>query len=314
MIIETSSRLHFGIIDLSREFPREYGALGVMIKGGFRIEISRVEEGLQVEGDDDVVKEVNRVYKKLSRSYTFEHGYRVKVLRQVPRHIGLGSTTQLHLGVSMGILKSEGYEVGLKELADIVGRSRHSAIGTYGFKHGGFILEGGKAHPEEIPPLTFRIEVPENWRFVIVRPKEIKGYDEIEERPILKEMKVDIKIPRGISHHVVMGILPALRTGNIEEFGRHLSDIQRLVGESFSPYQGGVFHPAIAEVIEALKDMTYGAGQSSWGPTAYGLTDKEKAEGVKERIMDWLDTRGIDANVWIAEPQNRGAVIESSDV
>ncbi len=310
MIVETSSRLHFGIIDISREFLREYGALGVMIKGGFRIEILPSGDGLEVKGDDGVVKEVKRVYKKLTRHYEVKKGYRIKVLRQVPRHIGLGSTTQLHLGVSMGILKHEGYEAGLKELATVVGRSRYSAIGTYGFKYGGFILEGGKVHDEEIPPMTAHFDTPEDWRFVIVRPKKIQGYDEVEEKPILRNMKVDVEIPRGISHNVVMGILPAIRTENIKDFGYHLSEIQRLVGESFSTYQGGTFHPAITDIIHKLNEITYGAGQSSWGPTAYGLTEKEDAGSVKGCIIDWLDREGKDAQVWVAQPENDGVVIE----
>ncbi len=310
MMIETASRLHFGIIDMSRKFIREYGALGVMIKGGFRIEIIPVEEGLEVEGDKDVVKEVRDVYDNISAYHELKEGYHIKVLRKVPRHIGLGSTTQLHMGVGMGILKNEGYDVGLNKLAEVVGRSRYSAIGTYGFKYGGFILEGGKAHPEEIPPLTAHFDVPDDWRFVIVCPKEIQSYDENEERPIMDELQVDARYPRGISHHILMGILPAIKNGDIQDFGYHLAKLQRLVGESFSTYQGGVFHPAIADVIDKLNDITYGAGQSSWGPTAYGLTTKEKSADVKKRISEWLDKEGKDAHIWVAQPENGGVVIE----
>lgn len=306
MIIESSSRLHFGIIDISREFSRQYGALGVMIKGGFRIEITPVSDGLIVEGDEHVVREVKAVHQRLDSRYGLERGYRIKVLRQVPRHIGLGSTTQLHMGISMGILTAEGHQVRSGEIASVVGRSRYSAIGTHGFQHGGFILEGGKCGADDIPPMTARYDTPEDWRFVIVCPEDIKGYDEVQEKPILKRMKVDVDIARGISHHIVMGILPAISTGDIANFGLHLHRLQRLVGESFLPYQGGIFHPVIEDIIHELNDITYGAGQSSWGPTAYGLTHMDRADDVRGHIVDWLSEKGLDAHVWVAEPNNRG--------
>ncbi len=311
MIIETSSRLHFGIIDMSREFIYQYGALGLMIKGGFKIEINPVDEGFTVEADPDVVNEINKICKKLKKHYELNDGYHIKVLRKVPRHIGLGSTTQLHMGVSSGILKLAGHDVSLKEIAGVVGRSRYSAIGTYGFKYGGFILEGGKVLSEEIPPLLTRMDVPEHWRFVIVSPKNVEAYDEDEERPIMDEMKVDMEFPQNICHHIVMGILPSLKSKDIEDFGFHLSKLQRLVGESFEPFQGGVFHPAISEVIAELDKVTHGAGQSSWGPTAYGLIEAEKADKIKKHMVKWLNNKNIDAYVLIAEPSNHGAMIRT---
>lgn len=309
MKLETSSRLHFGIIDLSRKFVREYGALGVMIEGGYQIDISPCKGGSDIQGDEHIVKEVKAVHKRLDERYDLKSGYEIKVLRQVPRHIGLGSTTQLHMGIGAGILRSEGIEVSLKELAMAVGRSRYSAIGTYGFKHGGFILEGGKAYPDEIPPLTARYDVPEDWRFLIVCPKDIQSYDEDDEKPIMEELKVDPMYPRQISHHIIMGMLPALKSKDIEDFGYHLSKIQHLVGESFSGYQGGVFHPAIEDVIHKMDDITYGAGQSSWGPTAYGLIDVDNADIVKEKMEHWLRKQGMDAYLWLAKPVNHGVLI-----
>lgn len=308
MIIETSSRLHFGIIDMSREFKRGYGALGTMIKGGFRIEIQRSKNhnSIVVEGEDEVIKEVKTIYKRLVSEYDIKHGYDINVIRQVPRHIGLGSTTQLHMGVGMGLLNAEGQEAGLKKIASVVGRSRYSAIGTYGFEYGGFILEGGKSRANEVPPITARYEMPEDWRFLIVCLEDIKGYDEVQEKPILKKMKVDVEFAKGISHHIVMGILPSIKTRDIVDFGYHLYQIQRLVGLSFSPYQGGIFHPAIEDVIRELNETTYGAGQSSWGPTAYGLTDIENIDSVKDNICEWLDEHDKKAKVWVGVPENSG--------
>lgn len=310
MIVKTPSRIHLGIIDLSREFNREYGALGLMVKGGYCIEVEK-GDGLEVEGTPKEKKEVGMVYEGLVKRYGLDTGFKVKVRNSVPRHVGLGSTTQLKMGTAGAMLREAGVEHDLREMARTVGRSRFSAIGTYGFIHGGFILEGGKDSPERVPPLTARLETPEDWRFVIVWPDRLSTYDEVQERPVMKNVKVPVDYPQRISHHVVMGVLPALVDGDICSFGHHISHIQRLVGDSFSPYQGGTFHPVVTDVVDELGKLTYGAGQSSWGPTAYGITTKDEEPSVRENILSWLSENNRTAQVWTGEPDNQGAVFTS---
>ncbi len=313
MIIKTPSRLHMGIIDLSREFIRSYGALGLTIKGGFNIEIDKQKKGLTINANERNAKEVRQVYSKLKRVLQLDTGFHVKVEEDIPRHVGLGSTTQLCLGTGMGMAQLSEHKVNPVKLASILERGRFSAIGTYGFKHGGFILEGGKSTPLETPPLLFRNDVPEEWRFIVIRAKEWEGFNEEEEQPIMEEIMVDKKYPQIICHHIMMGILPALRKKDIEDFGYHLTSIQKAVGDSFSDYQSGIFHPAVGGIIGELKEHTYGVGQSSWGPTIYGLTDVDHAEDVKKIMKTWLLENNKKASIRIAEPENEGVKIIRDD-
>ena len=306
MIIKTPSRLHMGIIDLSREFIRSYGALGLTIKEGFTIEIQPREKGLKIKASGRNAKEVQKVYNRLKEKLGINQGFHIHVEENIPRHVGLGSTTQLCLGTGLGMAKLSGIDIDPIKLADMIGRARFSAIGTYGFKHGGFILEGGKSNPMEIPPMLFREKIPKDWRFIIISAEEWEGFDEDEEQPIMEELEVDKKFPRKICHHIVMGMLPALKSKDIEDFGFHMTEIQRTVGESFSDFQKGIYHPAVGDIIKELKDHTYGVGQSSWGPTVYGLTDAEKAGQIKIKMKEWLTENGKKASIRIAEPENKG--------
>ena len=54
----------------------------------------------------------------------------------------------------------------------------------------------------------------------------------------------------------------------------------------FAARQGGVFHPRAAPVVDALLALGVGAvGQSSWGPSVYGIVDgPERAADVAERL------------------------------
>ncbi len=307
MIVKTPSRLHFGIIDLSRSFRRGYGSFGLCLENGYEIEInSKSDKTLEVKGDEREKKIVEKVYSLLNEKFDFSGGFEVIVKERIPSHVGLGSTTQMTLGSGYGMLKAVDQKVETSELAKILNRARYSAIGTYGFQYGGFILEGGKKDKDELPPLLFRSKVPEDWRFLIICPKDMKGYDEQEERPIMDELRVDKKYAERICHNILMGILPAMKEKNIELFGEHLTRIQKTVGESFSEYQEGVYHPAVDEMVEKLIEKTYGAGQSSWGPTAYGLVRSDQVEEVKENIS-LVDNDNY--RIWIGKPNNHGATV-----
>ncbi len=310
MRVETPSRLHFGIMDLSRTFKREYGALGPTIEGGFTIEVQILEkERLSIKAEKRNERDIRKVYEDLKKELDISHGFEVKVEETIPRHVGLGSTTQLTLGTALAMSESSGYDLSTKELARLTGRCRYSAIGTYGFDRGGFIVEGGKKEKEEIPPLTFRGDIPEEWRFVTVSSEDMEGYDEKAEKPIMEDVTVEKGYAEKIAHHVLMGVIPAVRTNDIEEFGHHISKIQRLVGRSFSDYQGGIFHPSIEDIVERLEVLTYGAGQSSWGPSVYGITDREKVPDIKKEMEDWLKEKGGDFDLRVAKPDNSGARI-----
>lgn len=308
MKIYTPSRLHFGIIDLSREFKRQYGACGATLQDGYKINIEPIDEGLEVESTKREQKIAEKVFRKLRKKFDISHGFKVVVEERIPEHVGLGSTTQFTLGTGYGMLRLAGKNISVIELAELLDRGRYSAIGTHGFEKGGFILEGGKAEQKKISPLLKRAEIPEDWRFFIICPEQRKGYDEQEEKPIMEELTVDKKYPQKICHNLLMGILPALKEEDISAFGDHLTKIQELVGRSFSDFQEGIYHPAIRDLVEALIKKTYGGGQSSWGPTAYGLIKEEEIDGLEDEILG--DKREKDYRVWVGKPNNRGVVIE----
>ena len=74
----------------------------------------------------------------------------------------------------------------------------------------------------------------------------------------------------------------------------------------FAARQGGVFHPRAAPVVEALEALGVGAvGQSSWGPTVYGIVDgPERAADVADRLRA---AAGAGTEVRVVDFDRRGA-------
>jgi beta-RFAP synthase len=167
------------------------------------------------------------------------------------------------------------------ELARAVGRGRRSAIGTWAFALGGFIVEGGRRPgTEEIAPLLAHYPVPESWRCVVAVPQGSPGLSGEAEAQAFEQLPPP---PEGeverVSHLVLMQLLPALVEADLASFGEALSTVQRITGAWFATQQGGVFAPGPAgQLVASLAAWgAAGVGQSSWGPAVYGLVESDLA-------------------------------------
>jgi len=52
-----------------------------------------------------------------------------------------------------------------------------------------------------------------------------------------------------------------------------------------------------------------GSGQSSWGPTVYGVAKKEEAKEIQLKTQAFLN-QSVGGNVFLAQGNNRGAIIK----
>ncbi|MDV3103676.1 beta-ribofuranosylaminobenzene 5'-phosphate synthase family protein [Thermococcus waiotapuensis] len=311
MIIRTPKRLHLGLIDPSGGLGRRFGAIGVALEGGYEIKVSP-GDGLKINAsgkDEDTIREA---VARMNHSFGTGTGYSIEVVKAIPRHVGLGSTTQLSLAVGMAIAKLNGLNISVEELARALGRGKNSGAGIYTFKLGGLVVDGGVK--DDVPPLVVRHEFPESWAFLLIIPDLKPGFDEREEEPVMKSAQGDPGVAREISHILLLGLLPALVEKNIEAFGRHLTEIQRLVGRHFGSQQGGEFREDLKPIIDFLAEKTYGYGQSSWGPTVYGLIPREEGERLIGEAEDYLREHGLRGRVELGVPRNSGAEVVNQNV
>jgi beta-RFAP synthase len=198
-------------------------------------------------------------------------------------------------------------------------RSRRSGIGTYAFKHGGFIVDAG--HKADggggIPPLLFRAEIPESWRFVVGVPEiPVNTSGAIEANAFKKLEPPPATLIGEISRTILMQMIPAIIEEDITSFGEAMTSIDFKFGEFWLEIQGGRFsHPLIEEGIEFLdKNGALGVGQSSWGPAFYGLSEGEaEARNICVELEKYLNEDGRKGRAFVARPDNRGAIVTKTD-
>jgi len=275
VFVEAAARLHFGVLDLRGGLGRRFGGLGAAVPQPSLLLEARPGSGVTAQGVDS-----SRAA-EFARRFLAHHGHpggaHLIVHRSIPAHSGLGSGTQLGLAVARALAELHRLPAGPAALARAVGRGRRSAIGTWTFALGGFIVEGGRrAGAEDIAPLLARYEVPDPWRCVVAVPPgapglsgeaEASAFDRLPPPP---EQEVE-----RVSHLVLMQLLPALVEGDLASFGAALTEVQRVTGTWFAPEQGGIFAPGQgAELIGRMSAWgAPGVGQSSWGPAVYGIVD-----------------------------------------
>jgi len=295
VFVEAPARLHFGVLDLRGDLGRRFGGIGAAVPAPSLLLEARRAAALAAEGPD--AERVLEFARRFAAHHAFEPRIHFCLHRTIPAHAGLGSGTQLALAVARAMAELYGLPAGVVELARAVDRGRRSAIGTWTFAHGGFVLEGGRTGDgNAIAPLLARLSMPAAWRCIVAVPRGKPGLAGDEEAAAFARLPPPpARDVERVAHLVLMQLLPALVDDDLASFGAALTEVQRVTGGWFAPAQGGVFAPGpTGELVERLREGgAPGVGQSSWGPAVYGIVgDEELARRLAERVRSVLGPRG----------------------
>ena len=310
VFVETAGRLHFGVLDLRGSLGRWFGGIGASAPAPTVLVSARPAAVLEVGGED--AERAAEFARRFLAHNNVKTGARVCVHRTIPSHAGLGSGTQLALAVARALAEINGVATNTSDLARAVGRARRSAVGTWTFDGGGLVVEGGKRREsEDIAPLLARLPFPPTWRCIVVVPAAAATMSGTAEEDAFARLEPPPeRDAERASHLVLMGLLPALADGDLATFGAVLSDIQTMNGRWFAAVQGGTFAPGPS--VEIVRRMTEwgasGVGQSSWGPTVYGIVNGEdESLRLAERVRAMVDTFGSTATVHEGPFRTEGA-------
>ncbi|BDC36395.1 MAG: DUF98 domain-containing protein [Candidatus Methanoliparum thermophilum] len=323
VVIETPSRLHLTLIDLNGMDKRIDGGIGITLsKPTFLLE-AKISDKLQVFGlkrsEDHLIDQKNHILTAAKRMLDYlgiKTNVEFKIREDYPFHIGLGAGTQTSLAVGRSVAELFDKELNATDISKIVGRGGTSGIGTASFESGGFILDGGHSFgelgdkkdylPSSIsvaapPPVIARYNFPEEWDIVIATPNIKRTYGR-EEVDIFKNYcPIDISEIRELSHIILLKMIPSLLERDIYSFGESINRIQKI---GFKKIELDLQPQITKELIELIRDYgAIGAGLSSFGPTVYGITDKNAKE-IETKVKNFLEKEG---EVFVTKARNFGA-------
>jgi beta-RFAP synthase len=309
IVVTAPARLHFGMLDPAGLGARRFGGFGV------GIESPRVVVSVRPRPGDEVVvtgRQADRARTFVQRARSrlgIGGGVEVEVREAIPSHMGLGSGTKLGLAIARGLAELAGIAAGPEQLAVASGRAARSSVGVWTFAAPGLVVEAGVTDEVSVSPLVARHPIPERWRCVLALPLGVEGLSGDAEQRFFGRLRDSVAAEPSIARLLLSALLPGLLAGDIDEFGVALTEIQRETGSIFASQQGGVFHPRAAPLVDALQTIGVGAvGQSSWGPTVYGIVDgPERAADVVERLRV---AAGAGTDVSVVDFDRRGAWVE----
>lgn len=262
------ARLHMGFLDISGTLGRKFGGLGVGINEiitRVRVTPSRV---LSTEGPD--AERALQIAQALHSRIPYPA--QISIEQSIPRHIGLGSGTQLGLAIGTGLARLHNIPVSAREIALLIQRGARSGIGIAVFEEGGLVVDGGRGNDTLTPPVLARFSMPSEWRFLLVLDLKNQGLHGAAEREAFQALPAfpEHEAAR-LCHWLLIRGLPALAEGDLPTFGMVIAELQRSVGDHFAPAQGGRFiSPHVEAALHFLASRgAVGVGQSSWGPTGF---------------------------------------------
>lgn len=308
--VRAPARLHLGFLDLGGHLGRRFGSIGVTLETiATEIEVTSAP-ALSITGRN--TERAAQVIRGLLKRLRLSDRVHVHIASQIPSHAGLGSGTQLALGLGTALARFWGQALDTRQIAWLSGRGERSGIGIAAFEGGGFIVDGGRAETTTTPPLISRLSVPENWRWLLVFDERYQGLFGQREALAFRSLP---PFPRAtaaeLCYQLMIRGLPALAEARFDDFCACLAAIQRANGEYFTPAQSGRYASLrVASVLTWLESQGWiGVGQSSWGPTGFCLLpDPETAEQVERALKArFADQAGL--RFQVIQSRNQGAEI-----
>jgi beta-ribofuranosylaminobenzene 5'-phosphate synthase len=309
--VTAAARLHLGFLDMNGGLGRRFGGLGLAIdRPATRLTLRRAPT-LAVEGLE--AKRAARHLALLARHLGLTEAYSLTIHEAIPAHAGLGSGTQLALGIAAALRRLEGLPADEPSDALLLRRGARSGIGLGLFQRGGLIVDGGRGARTAAPPVVARMDFPPQWRVIVVLDPRTEGMHGGDEQAAFARLAdFDAASAAEICRLVLIKALPALAEHDIVSFGDAIARLQEIAGDYFAPAQGGAPYAsaAVARVMEHLRRHgARGTGQSSWGPTGFAFAPCAK------EARYWYDLTQEKAAAWgidmaICKGVNHGALVE----
>ena len=173
------------------------------------------------------------------------------------------------------------------------------------------LFEAGKLPCESMSRLEDRIELPTQWRILLICPNLKAGLSGHEEAQAFEQLPpVSESTTAELTNEVQSTMLPAARAGRLPEFAESVYRYGIRAGECFAAQQGGPFASKMLEswVVAIRRRGFSGVGQSSWGPSLFVLHADEEAA---TECMHWFRRDVLSANqevsTVVAPISNQGA-------
>jgi beta-ribofuranosylaminobenzene 5'-phosphate synthase len=316
VVIQTPSRLHLTLTDLTGSIGRVDGGVGVSLdEPNILLEAERCEDLVAVgENADRALAAARAVQKHLNLG-----GARLCIRSGYRMHVGLGGGTQLGIAAGKALCELYNRQLSVREIARIIHRGGTSGIGTAAFEKGGFLIDGGHSYGPGKDKMSFspssacggvrpaavtmRHDFPRDWKIILALPEVAAGAHGKKEVDIFRDYcPLPIAEVHELCYQILVRMVPSLVEENLDEFGAAVNRVQEI---GFKKIEVMLQHPVVHKLMAEMREAGAAcAGLSSFGPAVYAITDTggRDIEAAASEVM-----REVGGEVLITRARNEGA-------
>jgi beta-ribofuranosylaminobenzene 5'-phosphate synthase len=306
-------RIHFGLMELAEGAEHQFAGLGVMLDlPRLHLRVTPCQDPSRNQPEDRVNFAVSQqVGTQLTPGASSIQEYycriadwhcrlpplcSIELIEAYPFHCGLGTGTQLacilataarlvqtrsSLGQAWQSVGGLLTELNPRVLADWSLRGQRSAIGLQGFLSGGLVLDAGIDCGSSANSgwRTHSYKMPASWRFLLIRPVDSSGIAGHREAKLLSRISSRPNPACSRMWQLANQACQSARDNNFSGFVDGLESYLEEAGRLFAPVQGGrQYNGTYCEnAVRLARELGLRAvGQSSWGPTIFGISSDPK--------------------------------------
>ena len=321
VVIQTPSRLHLTLTDLTGSCGRVDGGVGISLdEPNILLEAEKCEDLVAVGDNADralaAAREVQKYLGSGGAHLTIRSGYRM--------HAGLGGGTQLGIAAGKALCELYHQPLSVREIARIINRGGTSGIGTAAFEAGGFLVDGGHSFGPGKDKMSFspssvcrdvrpasviaRHDFPRDWKIILALPEIDAGAHGKREVDIFRaHCPLPAAEVHELCYQILVRMLPSLVEESLDDFGAAVNRVQEI---GFKKVEVLLQHPVVHRLMAAMREAgAAGAGLSSFGPAVYAITDTQgrDIEAAAREAM-----REVGGEVLITRARNEGARVRMS--
>ena len=262
VLIQTPSRLHLTLTDLTGSSGRVDGGVGVSLdEPNILLEAERSEDLLAFgENADRALDAARAVQKHLGLG-----GARLQIRRGYKMHVGLGGGTQLGIAAGKALCELYNQPLSVREIARIIHRGGTSGIGTAAFEAGGFLIDGGHSYGPGKDKMSFspssasagvrpaavtmRHDFPRDWKIILALPEIAAGAHGKREVDIFREYcPLPVAEVHELCYQILVRMVPSIVEESLDDFGAAINRVQEI---GFKKIEVMLQHPVVHRLMAA---------------------------------------------------------------
>ncbi|MBI4010115.1 MAG: homoserine kinase [Candidatus Aenigmarchaeota archaeon] len=231
---------------------------------------------------------------RMLESFRIKDGLRIKLQKNIPPAMGMGSSAASAAGVAYCINKLFDLKLPTDDLiqfasyGEIISAGDAHADNVAGAIQGGFSLVISRE-----PIHVMNLEPPEDMGVVIATPNIEKGSTKLSREAVPREIPI-ISLRENVGHASLLAI--GMATKNIDYIKKGMNDV--VVEPSRVRY--GIFRE-FSKLKKLGQELNAGIAGSGAGPSILGIIEKNKREELAKGMKEIFENAGYHCDLFITE-------------